>query len=207
MVKAFLPSLQWSTELIQQYMIHLKNANVAELRTFLRVCIFLYTKQHHNTISFLLISYSLNMNSRIISSPFVPTARTLKQDGRQSNKEHSKWIFLYVNVHWGWCVCVCVCVFFRRQIKYEYLSLWFCVVNSTCTPPTHTLGIFVALFSSPITITSVCERYMANKPGAPLETFYFTSECVAEGHPGKWGSSFLQLPDKNDTIAFFHYFL
>jgi S-adenosylmethionine synthetase len=34
-------------------------------------------------------------------------------------------------------------------------------------------------------VPEYCEYPMANKPGAPLETFYFTSECVAEGHPDK----------------------
>jgi hypothetical protein len=48
---------------------------------------------------------------------------------------------------------------------------------------------------------------MANKPGAPLETFYFTSECVAEGHPGKWCSPFLQLPEEDNAIIFFMFFV
>jgi hypothetical protein len=45
MMKSLLPTLRWTPETIHQYMIHLKNANVAELRTFLRV-LFCYKKQN-----------------------------------------------------------------------------------------------------------------------------------------------------------------
>jgi len=37
MLHTFLPTLNWPSEVAHQYMIHLKNANVAELKTFLRV--------------------------------------------------------------------------------------------------------------------------------------------------------------------------